>query len=119
MRTQTVNRSSLTQVIAGLVLVALGLLFLGQQAGWWPALDIWRLSPAVLVVLGVSRFLSGPSGRRGGGLMLAAVGGLLLLHTYNIMSLAKSWPLYLVAAGVSVLIDAGRPRPAAGKASRD
>src|SRR5579871_6668389 len=111
MRTQTVNRSSLTQVIAGLVLVALGLLFLGQQAGWWPALDIWRLSPAVLVVLGVSRFLSGPSGRRGG--------GLLLLHTYNIMSLAKSWPLYLVAAGVSVLIDAGRPRPAAGKASRD
>jgi hypothetical protein len=98
-----------SQVTTGILLVALGLIFLAERLSLAPWLDFHRLWPVVLIVLGVGKLLEPRrDGRRGGGAWLVFLGGLFLLHTYDIMTLSQSWPLFIVAGGVSILL--GRRR---------
>jgi hypothetical protein len=93
----------------GILLIVLGLLMLGDQLsiGFQPfgvTLDFGRLWPVILLVLGVGRFVSARSeGLSGGGYWLIFLGGLFLLHTYDILRLGESWPLFIVAGGLSLM----------------
>lgn len=49
----------------------------------------------------------GEDGRRGSGGWLVFLGVLFLLHTYEILRLSTSWPLFIVAAGVSIVFARG------------
>ena len=86
-----------------MLLIAIGLLFLGSELHFWGGVYMARHWPLVLVALGTAFvILPGESGRSGG-LWLLLTGGIFLLHTYRILSLRDSWPLFIVAVGISLL----------------
>ena len=88
----------------GLLLIAVGLVLLSGQLdlGWRAGLR--HLWPVVFLVLGAGHLLnSEASDRVGKGLWFLCIGGVLLLHSYDILSLRQSWPLFIVAGGVSMM----------------
>jgi hypothetical protein len=99
----------------------LGLLFFADRQGWawgWH-LSFGRLWPLLLIVSGITRVIvpiertvTDPSGqpgvtvrryRLGSGFWLVAIGGLMLLHVNRVLSLRESWPLFIVAGGLSMM----------------
>jgi hypothetical protein len=91
------------------LVIAIGLLLLAGQldVGW----HFSRLWPIVLIVIGLGRYLgTGEDGRRGNGFWLLFVGGLFLLNNFRVLRLHDSWPLFIVAAGVSIILGHERDR---------
>jgi predicted membrane protein len=95
-----------SNIVGGLILVAIGVLFLlGNlnivRGTYWIA--YW---PVVLIVIGLVQVVdsSSSSGRIGGGVMLV-VGGLFLADNLGYLSfpLWNLWPLVLIAAGLMML----------------
>lgn len=89
-----------SQVTWGLVVVAIGLILLAGQveSGW--VINFGRLWPLIFVILGVGKLL-GRDAR--GSVWFLFLGGIFLLHTYRVMPLSRSWPLFIVLAGISML----------------
>jgi hypothetical protein len=91
-----------SQLTTGILIVAIGLLLLAGQLdiGW----HFGRLWPVIFIVLGFGRYASTEKdGRRGSGGWFLFLGVLFLLHTFEILMLNDSWPLFIVAAGVSIM----------------
>ena len=98
------DRKQASQITTGVLLIVLGLIFLGQRLDVLPDIDLRRLWPVFLVVMGVGRVLAPAEGRRrSGGAWMIFLGVLFLFHTYHVLRLDDSWPLFIVAAGVSIL----------------
>ena len=98
------RRDSSSQVTTGLVLVVNGLVLLGGQLDLFDTWRIGRLWPLVMVAIGAAQWAATPppgARRQGTGLVMAGV--VLLLHTLNVMPIWDSWPLFIVAFGVSLL----------------
>ena len=116
------ERNQSSQVIAGVLLIALGLIFLGQRLELISGLDITRLWPLILLVIGAGKFF-GPraEGQPRSGMWLMFLGVLFLAHTNRVMTIDRSWPLFIVAGGVSILLGsrnrAGDAKPATAPAS--
>jgi hypothetical protein len=92
-------------------------LLLAKQLEWGPVWDWGKLWPFALVIIGLPKLLFGDKdGNRGGGVWLTFLGGIFLMHTYHVLSLRRSWPLFIVAFGVSLLFgdDAKRSKPGKG-----
>lgn len=100
------DRRQSSQVTMGVLLVAIGLIFLGDQLGFSLSWNFGRLWPLILIVLGTAKVARSSGGS--GGYMLALIGIIFLLHTYGIMTLDSSWPLFIVAAGLSMLFGGRR-----------
>ena len=101
----------------GIILVTVGLLLLANHQGFLSFARIW---PVILIVLGVV-MLAFPStetstdgivrrgaerrrrSRSSGGLWLVFVGILLLANENHWMSFRDSWPLFIVAGGLSLI----------------
>jgi cell wall-active antibiotic response 4TMS protein YvqF len=94
-------------MIVGLVLVALGALFLLEQTGsidaghvigdWWPI---------VIVVIGLAQLAEHPRAPVGP-LIVVAFGGILLLSQRDLVSSevwSYAWPIFLVVAGILILL---------------
>jgi hypothetical protein len=89
------------QLIAGLVLAGLGVLFTLDNLDLVQARDVLRYWPVVLLVVGVSQILQARStaGMVGGSIWVL-FGGLLLGERLNLVSNAlRFWPLFLVGIG--------------------
>ena len=90
-----------TQVTFGLVVVAVGLMLLaGQFDSHW-TIDFRRLWPMIFIVLAVGNLLS--KGGFGTGVWFLFLGAIFLLHTHRVLSLRDSWPLFVVAGGISMM----------------
>jgi hypothetical protein len=86
--------------------IAAGVVLLATQVDWGPDWSMGRLWPVILIVMGVPTLLFGDkAGNRGGGAWLAMTGAVFLLHTFRFLSLRQSWPLFIAAVGVAMLID--------------
>ena len=92
-----------SQFTTGLVVIAIGLMLLAGQVDSLWAWDIGRLWPVIFLVIGVGRFLNTDRRGRGGGVWFLFLGVLFLMHTYDYFRLRDSWPLFIVAAGVSMM----------------
>lgn len=100
------DRKQTSQVTAGVILVALGLAILSRQlhAPW--AWDLGRLWPVVFFIIAAGH-LATTEGR----ILLARatwflfLGSIFLLHTYRVLPLSRSWPLFIVAGGVALLME--------------
>lgn len=95
---------------AGLLLIALGALFLAGTLG---AIDIGDLIrrwwPLMLIVVGFERLLLA-SHHRTGGLTVMAIGAVLLAFTLGVLPwfwIGRYWPLLLIALGLWLVL---RPR---------
>jgi len=91
-------RSRRQQITIGLVMIALGGLFLADQVLWLPVDAFSQYWPVILILFGVGHLFS-PE-RRGGMPWLLVVGLIMLLHTTDTLRLHDSWPLFIVAAGL-------------------
>ena len=95
------------QLIAGLVILGLGLVLCLQFLLDFRIYGLHRLWPVIVIVVGLAR-LSGAETRRerGGGLVLTSVGLWLLLNTLGILGLdwSESWPLLLILIGTAKLL---------------
>lgn len=99
-----------SQVTKGLVIIAIGLiLFAGQtELG---SIHLGRFWPVVFIILGVGKILAG--GRPAKALWMFFLGGIFFMHTYHVLSLRDSWPLFIVAGGLSFMF--GRDEPDSSK----
>jgi predicted membrane protein len=100
--TTTNPRFRLTgQLIAGLVLAALGILFTLDNLEILRARDFLRFWPAVLVVVGISQVVQARSsaGMIGGSIWIL-IGGVMLGERLNLIAnIFRFWPLLLIAVG--------------------
>jgi predicted membrane protein len=102
----------------GLVLVALGLLFLADQLDWFEFGDlIGTWWPAIFIVIGLGQLVD-RGGVRASGVVFILVGTLLLLDRFGVlpMSVWQLWPLLLVFFGLSMLF---RGRTPAARSSEE
>jgi hypothetical protein len=96
-----------SQVTTGMLIIVVGLVLLGGQLR--VGLDFSRLWPLVFIVLGIGRYLGRGDGKGRGGWFFF-LGAIFLLHTFRILDLGDSWPLFIVAAGVSMMFRPPRRR---------
>ena len=109
------KRKQTSHMTMGLVVVAVGLIMLAGQLDWdW---NFGRLWPVILVVIGVGKFLSRSEDSVAGGVTFLFLGGIFLLHTFRIFTLAHSWPLFIVMAGVSMVLPRRRCKSNDGQVS--
>ena len=99
-------RSRSQQITIGLLLIALGGLFLADRVFWLPFDALSRYWPVLLILLGTGHLLS--SERRSGTPWLLVVGVIMLLHTTDTLRIRDSWPLFIVAAGLGWIVTGWR-----------
>lgn len=93
------------QLITGLLIIAVGVLFLLDHLGFLRAGDYVRYWPVLLVVYGLSRMI----GRRGRGIMAGGfflvIGVFLLLQKLDLIafSIWEYWPVLLVVIGAMLV----------------
>ena len=92
-----------SQLVVGLLVIAVGLLFTLDNLGFADAREVLRYWPAGVMLVGLMKLWDSREGRGGGfgGLMITLVGLWLLLEaTVDIrISLADLWPMILVFFG--------------------
>lgn len=109
------------QVVEGLAFVGLGSLLLLEQAGRLEVLplvaDWW---PLVIVAVGLARAVTRPH-NVAGGMVLAGLGGVLLLRTLDVVgSLRLAWPVLVILLGLWLVLGAtGRAGRAAAAPGGD
>lgn len=105
-----------SQATMGVIVIVVGLIMLGHQLRL--GLDLGRLWPLILIVLGVSKFASvDAEGRRQNGAWLLLIGGLFLLNNYRILGLGDSWPVFIIAGGLALIFGRDRERRLQGRDS--
>lgn len=105
-------------IFEGLVLVAIGVVFLLSQFGWLP-LEFWRSGwPYVVIALGAIQLVVARSPRRvGSGVMTVLFGFWFLIAQREMYGLNwyRSWPLAFVAIGTGMVARAIAARVMYGK----
>ena len=101
MMTERHEGRATSHLIGGLVLIALGVLFLLQKADLFYLGSLFEFWPLILVVMGIVKLSAGNYEERKGGLWLLVIGCWLLLSSLEIFGLhyGSSWPLLLVGIG--------------------
>ncbi|WP_343729198.1 DUF5668 domain-containing protein [Duganella sp.] len=101
------DRNPATQMVIGLFVIGLGMLFLLDNLGW---LDIdlrIHILPTILIGAGILKVLQTrtQSGIVVGGVMIAA-GSLIMLKELGFIDISwrTLWPLLLIGAGVAVVV---------------
>jgi predicted membrane protein len=103
-----------TQVIIGLFVIVIGLLFLFDSLGWVDLdfrIHVW---PTALMFFGILKLIQTRtrSGKIVGG-ALVSIGGLVLLKETGLLDISwrSLWPVLMIAAGVAVLFKSSSGRP--------
>lgn len=115
---------------AGVLLIVVGLLFMADHQGWASFARLW---PLLLVAAGLNmlvfgqdrcdlepndprrerRLLARRRSRTSSGIWMIFVGGLLFANQNHWMSFRDSWPLFIVAGGLAMIVGNIRRTPAA------
>lgn len=108
------------RIAAGLAAVGIGTLALldRQQVADLPLLHTFW--PLALVLLGLARLGWARHAGGLGGVALIAVGGLLTARNLGLtgFSLHDAWPMFVILAGLALVLRGVRTRPSAGAAGR-
>ena len=107
------------KVIAGFVLLGVGILFGLQSLGWIEGFEIWEFWPLILIVVGLNHVIRPRQpGHRTWGIFEIAFGLFFLLRTLGVfwISLWKVWPVFFVFAGLHLIWQAWYSRRAGGAA---
>lgn len=94
------------RLVLGLFVVLVGVLLLLDNLGVTDIEDYWRWWPMILIAVGLARAAqSGGGAGRGSGLVIAAVGGLLLLDSLRVLQFDfwELWPLVVIGVGLSMI----------------
>ena len=102
-------------LVSGVLLIGIGLIFLASNLGTMPEVNIARMWPLFLVVIGVIKILAPGDEGRWGGVSLILIAGIFLAHNYRVMRIHDSWPLFIVIAGLSVMFGSSQRKVEANK----
>ncbi len=105
------------KTIAGLILIAVGILFALENLGWIDGFSIWEFWPLILIFVGINHVVRPRQpGHRTWGVLEIAVGLFFLLRTLGVfwISFWKVWPAMLVIAGAHLIWQAWSNRRAGG-----
>jgi predicted membrane protein len=96
------------RIMTGILIVVIGVLAFLNNIGVIHNLDIWDYWPVILILVGIGRFFRpfAGSGQYVEGLVLAAIGGLLLMNNLNVIdfNFDTYWPLLLILVGSVIII---------------
>ena len=107
--TATTREKRADGLVGGLILIALGAVFLLGQQGLFGVSGIRDWWPLIVVALGVGKLVSSGGGqRRRGGVWLVFIGLWLLANTNHYFGLDwhNSWPIVLIGSGVMITVNA-------------
>lgn len=108
----TGRRVDASALAVGLVMIFIGLALTVDRLDIVEFDDYWRYFPLILIAFGLARLLSPRQGRgRGGGLWLLMIGIWLQINMLEAFGFhwGNSWPLLLVAVGLSMAVGAVFP----------
>jgi hypothetical protein len=109
------------KLVVGAVLLGIGTVLLAAELGLEVPLRFWSLWPVVPLAIGLSRFVfsADPERRRGGYwlIVLGVWGGIGVLGLFG-LGWGSSWPIWLIALGLRVILD-GFPPAATAEVRHD
>lgn len=111
--------SGRSNIVFGLILTLVGVLFLLHNLGIYYIYEIWRYWPLLLIVAGLTKVAFGRGGERTFGAVAVFIGLVFLadnvfgLHVH----LGQLWPVILVIVGISIIMRAIRGPRAPGAAA--
>jgi len=95
-------------LIIGLIVIAVGVLFLLKNVGILYFDDIWQYWPVILIVIGISKLANTHSASQvTSGLIIGGIGTIFLLKNLGYIYgniWAYFWPGILIAVGLSILV---------------
>lgn len=99
------SHSPLKHVAAGLILIAIGLIFLLGNMGYLDVREVFAFWPVILIILGVVKIVESRDYGHTAGIFWVVVGLLFLLGSFGIIRLAfrELWPVLLIGFGVLML----------------
>jgi hypothetical protein len=101
------------RVIIGLTLIAVGMIFMLDNLGYVDAGEFWRWWPVVLIGIGIGQVIQEPlPGQPRQGVWMIVIGLWLLVSMLELFGLdfGNSWPLLIVAAGLTMIFNARKTR---------
>ena len=101
------NYTTRKQIMWGLVLIALGVIFLLDRMNMVEAESLWHYWPLVMVVAGINQTIGYPSARQFRNGLWTIFTGLWLFAVFeNLFGLTfrNSWPLFLLMWGVLMVL---------------
>jgi LiaF transmembrane domain len=96
------------QIFAGVMFVTVGGLLIAQQVSQAVWLEWSHFWPIIIVGMGLNQLIQGIRRRddkAGWGLSLMVTGSVLTLHTEQILSLRQTWPVFVIAQGVGLVLN--------------
>ena len=102
--------SGRSNIVFGMILTLVGVLFLLHNLGIYYIYDIWRYWPLLLIAAGLSKVVFGRAGERTVGLIAVFIGGVFFIdNIFDVhVHLGQLWPVILVIVGMSVIMRAIR-----------
>jgi hypothetical protein len=104
-----VDQEQRSHLTAGLLLIGIGLVFFFGQLHW-PFAHVFRIGllwPLILLAIGIGKLMQPVNekhpGARGAGGWLVFIAVLFLLNNYDVLPISRAWPLFVVAAGVTMI----------------
>lgn len=95
-------------LLPGLIVAAIGLVFLLNNLNIVRVHDLWEYWPVILIVVGITKLTdSTDSHEKTGGAVMILVGGVLLSSTLGLLSWSvwQFWPLILIGVGLLMLFN--------------
>lgn len=92
--------------VPGLIMIAVGVVFLFERFDMISTRQIWRLWPMLIIAIGLLKLLRPEGGRRS--IFLLLLGIWLQISTLELFGLGfdDSWPLIIIFVGASFVFDA-------------
>jgi hypothetical protein len=99
------------RMIAGGLLILVGVLFTLDSFGFLDAGHLFEYWPLILIGIGLTRLIQAPTpSDRTPGWVLIAIGAAFLLFTLDFFEMYRVWPLALLAAGAFLVWQSARRR---------
>jgi hypothetical protein len=101
------NYAARKQVMWGLVLIAVGVIFLLDRMGIADLRELWHYWPLLIVAAGINQTIGYPSAREFSNGLWTVFIGLWLFAVFEGMlglSFRNSWPLFLLMAGLQMVL---------------
>ncbi len=97
-------------LLTGVLLIGIGLIFLASNLGTMPEINMARMWPLFLVIIGIGKIVAPGDDSRWDGVSLILIAGIFLAHNYRVMRIHESWPLFIVVSGLTVMFGTRRRR---------
>ena len=97
-------------LVIGAMLVVTGIVVMLDRTGALTLRNHWTVWPIILGGIGLARFLQSIPGEPKQGLLFMTAAAWLFLAEAGWVSLADSWPIFIIVFGVIVAINGGRRR---------